>query len=49
MNFTLYAEAGSDASTSTAVPDNLQHLKIVIRLIKPLVNLAYALNDGQSL
>jgi hypothetical protein len=43
LNFTVYAVAGSDMSTSTDVPDNLKHLKIVIRLIKPLVNLGYAL------
>lgn len=43
LNFTFYAVTGSDVSTSTDVSDSLQHLKIVVRLVKPLVNLGYAL------
>ena len=43
LNFIVYAVAGSGITTSTDVPENLQHLKIVVRLVEPLVNLGYAL------
>jgi hypothetical protein len=43
LNFTVYAVANCDITTSTNVPDSLQHLKIVVKLVEPLVNLGYAL------
>jgi len=43
LNFIVYAVANCDITTSTDVPDRLQHLKIVVKLVEPLVNLGYTL------
>jgi hypothetical protein len=43
LNFIVYAIANCDITTSTDVPDSPQHLKIVFKLVEPLVNLGYAL------
>jgi hypothetical protein len=43
VNFIVYAVANCDITTSNDVPHSLQHLKIVVKLVEPLVNLGYAL------
>jgi len=43
LSFILYAVANFDITTSTDVPDSLQHLKIVVKLVEPVVNLGCAL------
>jgi hypothetical protein len=42
-NFFVHTGAGSDITTGTDVPDNLQSSKIVVRLVVPLVKLDYML------
>jgi hypothetical protein len=42
LNFIVYAVANCDITTNTDVPDILQHLKVIVKLVEPLVNQGYA-------
>ena len=42
-NYIAYTGAESDITTSINVSDNLQSLKVVVRLVEPHVNLGYTL------